>query len=133
MFSALLLAEDDEGERLSDREVRDELMTLLLAGHETTATGLAWCFDLLLHAPAVHARALGCAKAPPSGAANQSIERYLDAVVKESLRVRPLVPGVGRVAADADNSSPRPSPRGRDELSAWETANPSRAGWGPVA
>jgi cytochrome P450 len=60
-------------------------MTLLLAGHETTATGLAWCFDLLLHAPAVHAQA------------RAREERYLDAVVKESLRIRPVIPGVGRV------------------------------------
>jgi cytochrome P450 family 135 len=85
VFSALLLAEDEAGRRLSDREVRDELVTLLLAGHETTATGLAWCFDLVLHAPAVHARAL------------RREEAYLDAVVKESLRVRPVIPGVGRV------------------------------------
>ncbi len=85
VFSALLLARDEDGERLSDREVRDELITLLLAGHETTATGLAWTFDLLLHAPAVHARAL------------RREERYLDAVVKESLRIRPVIPGVGRV------------------------------------
>jgi cytochrome P450 len=85
VFSALLLARDEDGERLSDPEVRDELMTLLLAGHETTATGLAWCFDLVLHAPAVHARA------------RAGDERYLDAVVKESLRVRPVIPGVGRV------------------------------------
>ncbi len=89
MFSALLLASDEDGRRLSDREVRDELMTLLLAGHETTATGLAWCFDLVLHAPAVHARALG------------RDERYLDAVVKESLRIRPVIPGVGRVVRGA--------------------------------
>jgi cytochrome P450 len=85
VFTALLLARDEDGERLSDREVRDELVTLLLAGHETTATGLAWCFDLLLHAPGVYARALG------------RDERYLDAVVKESLRIRPVIPGVGRV------------------------------------
>jgi cytochrome P450 len=85
VFSALLLAEDEEGRRLSDAEVRDELVTLLLAGHETTATGLAWCFDLVLHAPAVHARAL------------RREEHYLDAVVKESLRIRPVIPGVGRV------------------------------------
>ncbi len=85
VFSALLLAEDEDGGRLSDAEVRDELVTLLLAGHETTATGLAWCLDLLLHAPAVHARAL------------DRDERYLDAVVKESLRIRPVIPGVGRV------------------------------------
>jgi cytochrome P450 len=85
VFSALLLAEDESGERLSDREVRDELMTLLLAGHETTATGLAWTFDLLLHNPAVHKRAL------------EGDDDYLDAVVKEALRMRPVIPGVGRV------------------------------------
>jgi cytochrome P450 len=85
VFSALLLAEDEHGERLSDREVRDELVTLLLAGHETTAVGLAWTFDLLLHSPAVHQRA------------TEGDDEYLDAVVKESLRIRPVIPGVGRV------------------------------------
>jgi cytochrome P450 family 135 len=85
VFSSLLLAEDEGGERLTDEEVRDELMTLLLAGHETTATGLAWTFDLLLHTPDVLARA------------SELDDRYLDAVVKESLRVRPVIPGVGRV------------------------------------
>ncbi len=59
VFSMLLLARDEDGERLSDGEVRDELVTLLLAGHETTATGLAWTFDLLLHSPAALARATG--------------------------------------------------------------------------
>ncbi|HTX08205.1 MAG TPA: cytochrome P450 [Solirubrobacteraceae bacterium] len=85
VFSALLLAQDEDDRRLSDAEVRDELVTLLLAGHETTATGLAWCLDLLLHAPAV------------LGRARERDERYLDAVVKESLRIRPVIPGVGRV------------------------------------
>ncbi len=85
VFSALLLAEDEHGRRLSDPEVRDELVTLLLAGHETTATGLAWTFDLLLHAPAVLQRA------------REGDDAYLDAVVKESLRIRPVIPGVGRV------------------------------------
>lgn len=85
VFSSLLLAEDESGERLTDEEVRDELMTLLLAGHETTATGLAWTFDLLLHTPEV------------LGRASELDDRYLDAVVKESLRVRPVIPGVGRV------------------------------------
>src|SRR5947209_3613037 len=85
VFSALLLARDEEGRALSDQEVRDELLTLLLAGHETTATGLAWTFDLLLHAPDIRERAAS------------GDDDYLDAVVKESLRVRPVIPGVGRV------------------------------------
>jgi cytochrome P450 family 135 len=85
VFSALLLARDEDGERLTDREVRDELVTLLLAGHETTATGLAWTFDLLLHDPRVLAQA------------QRGDDEYLDAVVKEALRIRPVIPGVGRV------------------------------------
>lgn len=88
VFSALLTARDEDGRALTDREIRDELLTLLLAGHETTATGLAWTFDLLLH----DARALARAR--------DLDERYLDAVVKESLRIRPVIPGVGRVVRE---------------------------------
>ena len=88
VFSALLLARDEEGNRLTDREVRDELLTLLMAGHETTATGLAWTFDLLLH----DSRALEQARARE--------QAYLEAIVKEALRVRTVIPGVGRVVQD---------------------------------
>jgi cytochrome P450 len=89
VFSMLLLARDEDGRALTDLELRDELVTLLVAGHETTATGLAWTFELLLRNPPVLER-LRAALAAGDDA-------YLDAVVKESLRVRPVVPGVGRV------------------------------------
>ena len=57
VFSMLLLARDEDGEAMTDAELRDELVTLLVAGHETTATGLAWAFELLLRNPDVLARA----------------------------------------------------------------------------
>ena len=93
VFSALLLARDEQGEALSDQEVRDELLTLLLAGHETTATGLAWTFDLLLH----DGRVLAATRAGD--------DAYLDAVCKESLRIRPVIPGVGRVVRASRSGS----------------------------
>jgi cytochrome P450 len=89
VFSALLLARDEDGNALTDGEIRDELITLLLAGHETTATGLAWTFDLLLH----DRRVLECAR--------EGDAAYLDAVVKEALRIRPVIPGIGRVVREA--------------------------------
>jgi cytochrome P450 len=89
IFSMLVLARDEQGEALSDAELRDELVTLLVAGHETTATGLAWTFELLLRNPRVLAKL--------QSRLAEGDETYLDAVVKESLRIRPVIPGVGRV------------------------------------
>ena len=51
VLAQLLLARDEQGRAMTDDEVRDELVTLLFAGHETTATSLAWAFDLLAHHP----------------------------------------------------------------------------------
>ena len=73
---------------MEDQELRDQLMTLLLAGHETTATALAWTFDLLLRHPA----ALG--RLRDSLAAGD--EDYLRATISESLRLRPVIPLAGR-------------------------------------
>ena len=89
VFSMLLSARDEDGNALSDAEVRDELMTLLVAGHETTSVGLAWTFDLLLHNPRVLEKLRASLEAGE--------EDYLEAVVKEALRVRPVIAGVGRV------------------------------------
>ncbi len=91
VLSMMLAARDEQGRPMTDVELRDELVTLLLAGHETTATSLAWIFDQLLANPRVLARLredLAAGK-----------DDYADAVVRETLRVRPILPLVGRVAA----------------------------------
>ncbi|MBX6769872.1 MAG: cytochrome P450, partial [Actinomadura rubrobrunea] len=93
VLSQLLAARDEAGEPLTDREVRDELITLLVAGHETTATGLAWTFERLLRAPRVLGRLREELAAGEGGG-------YLDAVIKESLRLRPVVVATPRVLTE---------------------------------
>jgi cytochrome P450 len=88
ILSMLVGARFEDGEPMSDSEVRDQLITLLLAGHETTATALAWTFDLLLRNPVPLARL--------RTELDRGGEGYARAVVTESLRLRPVVPLAGR-------------------------------------
>jgi len=88
ILSALIAARFEDGTAMSDGELRDQLMTLLLAGHETTATALGWGFDLLLHHPAQLERLR--TELAENG------DGYLRATISEILRLRPVVPLAGR-------------------------------------
>ncbi len=87
VLSLLLRARHEDGSPMSDEELRDELVTVIGAGHETTATALAWAIERLLRTP----RALDalCASL-------EAGDEYLDATVKETLRARPVIVDVAR-------------------------------------
>jgi cytochrome P450 family 135 len=83
---ALLIAAGGRDERpLTDAELHDQLTTLLVAGHDTTAAALAWCFELLVHHPSYLERL------QDEIAGSNGDGKYLDAVVNETLRVRPVI------------------------------------------
>src|SRR5215218_3669250 len=91
ILSILLDAETEEGERLTDKELRDELLTLVLAGHETTANSLAWTSERLLRHPAAYERLREVAR---SG--DDDPDGYVAAVITETMRSRPVIPIIGR-------------------------------------
>jgi cytochrome P450 len=91
VLSMLLQARGEDGEPMGEGELRDELMTLLLAGHETTATGLAWAFERLTRNPRVMSRL--------RESLAEEDDAYLEAVAKETLRARPVVYDVARKLA----------------------------------
>jgi len=105
ILSLLLSAVDEDGEGLTDSELHDELMTLLLAGHETTATALSWTLERLIRHPAVLARLTAEVRAGEG-------DEYLDAVIKESLRLRPVVPAVARYLTEPTELGGRVLPAG---------------------
>jgi cytochrome P450 len=96
ILSMLLAARDENGAPLSDRVLRDEMMTILLAGHETTAASLAWATHRLGQHPDL-ARAAYDEIAGLADDADPASMRYLDAFINESMRLSPVVANAGRV------------------------------------
>lgn len=91
VLSLLLSATDEDGQSLTDREVRDEVLTLVLAGHETTANSLAWTFERLVRTPAAY----GALRDAVRGGGPDATA-FVDATIHESMRVRPVIPLIGR-------------------------------------
>ncbi|MCW3039039.1 MAG: cytochrome [Solirubrobacterales bacterium] len=92
VLSLLLSATDEEGRHLTDREIRDELLTLVLAGHETTANQLAWTFERLVRTPHAYAGLRDAVR----GGSDAEATAMVDATIHEAMRVRPVIPLIGR-------------------------------------
>jgi len=90
IMSLIMRARTEEGRPLSDRELRDELMTLVLAGHETTAHQLAWAWERLVRSPQAHERLVEAVRA------GEEADAVVEATLNEALRSRPVIPLVGR-------------------------------------
>lgn len=105
ILSLLLLARDEDGQAMTDSELRDELVTLLLAGHETTATAVAWAIERLVRHPDKLARLVAEIDAGES-------DEYMQAVVNETLRLRPVVPLVIRLLREPMQLGSRALPAG---------------------
>jgi cytochrome P450 len=102
LLTRLLNARDEDGSRMSDRQLRDELATLFLAGHETTAVALSFCFYLLARHPQAEARLAAELEDVLQGqlpaAEHVPRLRYTEWVVREAMRLYPPVPSIGREA-----------------------------------
>jgi cytochrome P450 len=104
LLSMLMAARDDDGKPMSDRQLRDELITLFLAGHETTAIALSWTLFLLARNPSAEERLANEIGETLGGrlptAADLPRLRFADAVIKESLRLYPPAYVIGREALE---------------------------------
>jgi cytochrome P450 family 135 len=90
ILSLLLQARTEDGEALTDRELRDELLTLVLAGHETTANSLAWTWERLVRYPEAYERLRSAVRD------DEDAEAQVEAAITEGMRCRPVIPMVGR-------------------------------------
>ena len=93
ILSLLLRARSEDGEQLSDHELRDELLTLVLAGFETTANSLAWAWERLVRTPEAHERLREAVRTETDA------EENIEAVIVEGMRSRPVIPIIGRRVA----------------------------------
>ena len=95
ILSLIMRARTEEGQTLTDKELRDELMTLVLAGHETTANQLAWAWERLVRTPAAYERLREAVRS------DQDVEEVIESTITEAMRVRPVIPITGRRVAVA--------------------------------
>src|SRR5215475_8215034 len=104
LLSTLISARDEDGSQMSDRQLRDEVMTLFLAGHETTALTLSWCWYLLGKNPEAekkfHAELDEVLGGRRPTMADLSRLKYTEQIAKESMRLYPPAYGLGREAID---------------------------------
>ncbi len=94
IMSLIMRARTEQGDTLTDRELRDELITLVLAGHETTANQLAWAWERLTRTPAAYERLRAAARDGGPGT-----DEVVEATINEAMRVRPVIPMTGRRVA----------------------------------
>jgi cytochrome P450 len=94
VFSLLLAARDEQGRPMSTRELRDELISLILAGHETTANSLAWTFERLTRNPSPYEALRGAVR----HGSDEEAAAYVEATIHEGMRVRPVISFTARMA-----------------------------------
>lgn len=90
ILSMLICARTEDDEALTDKELRDELLTLVLAGHETTANSLAWTWERLVRTPAAYEELREAVRE------SDDCEEHIEAVIYEGMRSRPVIPMIGR-------------------------------------
>ena len=102
VLGVILAARYEDGSAMTESEVRDQLITLLLAGHETSATALAWCVYYLARSPESLAKLRAQLSSTGQRPAPDALLRlpYLDAVISETLRIQPIVTDVLRVCRE---------------------------------